>query len=519
VKLAVPKIRLAASVGVYLTETAIAWCALDKLPFRIQQADAGEEPCTKQDWAVALNRVLEKVKASMGPTASVVIGLPASHTFFATLPTGGGKTESAEALLTGHHCCTSIPPAELSADMLPVKVNAKSFAAIGACRRKDVQVLIDVPARLGFRFVRVEPAPWALLRTCSANKGSRVALRLLVEGREMLAVLVCGQQPLLWRTMELADDEAWELVVSMVRTFETYAMQHLGVPSLDAIVLEGRNTQVLAARLAGELGDRFSAVDGAGPTAAAVARGLALGGLDRDTPAPDLARPLAPPPQLWDLVPRGEVAVLGAVVVCMGLWLWGSGTVALNNALRAEEENGKNALLHSGDDTKLKDEKKVLSAEVQAVSAFLSNRILWTEYLSQFSGRVPNGVQFVTFQGLYELTTGSERGEKKSKKELTLNFSAMVPRDKPTPREVDELLENIRSAPAVVRDFPNVTLSTLRVNKTVETGKKTSVLGDPAAFQITCLPKGKEPGAGKKPGGAEGGGAKDKDKAKSGKGE
>jgi hypothetical protein len=232
-----------------------------------------------------------------------------------------------------------------------------------------------------------------------------------------------------------------------------------------------------------------------------------MGGLDRESPAPDLARSLAPPPQLWDLVPRGEVAVLGAVIACMALWLWGSGTVAVNNAARVEEDNSKNVVLQRDDDAKLKDEKKTLSAEVQAVNTFLSTRIVWTEYLNQLSGRIPTGVQFVTFQGEFELTTGSERNEKKAKKQLLLNFSAMVPRDKPTPREVDELLANVKTAPAIVRDFPNIAMTQLRVTKNLDSGKKV-VLGDPASFMITCLPKGadKKPGAGGGGGGGGGGG-------------
>jgi hypothetical protein len=44
VKLAIPKIRLGASVGIYLTETAVAWCMLDKVPLQTRLADAGEEP-------------------------------------------------------------------------------------------------------------------------------------------------------------------------------------------------------------------------------------------------------------------------------------------------------------------------------------------------------------------------------------------------------------------------------------------------------------------------------------------
>ena len=41
-----------------------------------------------------------------------------------------------------------------------------------------------------------------------------------------------------------------------------------------------------------------------------------------------------------------------------------------------------------------------------------------------------------------------------------------------------------------MRDFPNISLTTLRINKANDGGKKT-ILGDPATFTITCLPKGK----------------------------
>jgi hypothetical protein len=168
-------------------------------------------------------------------------------------------------------------------------------------------------------------------------------------------------------------------------------------------------------------------------------------------------------------------------------------------------------MLHASDDSKLKDEKKVLSAEVGAVSAFLGGRTLWTEYLNQLSSRVPPGVQFVTFQGDQELKTGTERSERKARRGLLLSFSTMLPRDKPAPPEIDALLENVRTAPVIVRDFPEVSLSTLRVTKNLGTGKK-AILGDPATFSITCLPKGKEP-AKKAPGDG-----KDKGKAPSGGG-
>jgi hypothetical protein len=226
-----------------------------------------------------------------------------------------------------------------------------------------------------------------------------------------------------------------------------------------------------------------------GATPAAIAKGLALGGLNRDVAAPDLARALAPPPNLWDLIPRGEVSLLCAVIVCLSLWLYARGSIVQNNALRAEEENHRNSILKISDDV-LKEEKKKLAAQCSAVHTFLSNRIVWTEYLNQLSRRVPDGIKFTSLQGDYELVTGMEKGEKKLKKGLILNFLTQVPRELSAPREVDNLLENIRSAPVVVRDFPEVTLSTLRVNKNLQ--RKHESEPDSATFTVMCMPKGKD---------------------------
>lgn len=494
-KFSAPKIRLAASVGIDLTEHEASWCVMEKTPFGVRTRETGSEPCVKQDWAVVLNKVLEKAAPAVGKNAAVVIGLPASQSFFVTLPTGA-KALSAEALLNDHHCCSSIPPTELSADSLPVKVNGKTFAGVVASRRKDLQILTDVARKLGFRLIRVEPAPWALSRVSPATKGSRMALKLSVIDRHLLATLTIGNHPLLWRTMELDEDGDVDGVVSLSRSFETFALQQLGaVAGLDEIVLEGPATEAIATKLSVDLGGRFRSVKGSGPTSAATAKGLALAGIAWEKPAPDLARPLAPPPQLWDLVPRGEVAVLGAVVACMGLWLYGAGTVAQNKAIRAEEDNAKNGMLARNEDAKLKDEKKQLSAEVQAVNSFLSNRVVWTEYLSQLSDKVPTGVKMVSFQGQYEMS-GGEKNMKKPKRELLMSFVGNCPRDLPAPPETDQLLAGIRGTAAIIRDFPDIKLSSLRVNKSPDSGnKKIVVTSDPASFTIACLPKGKDAGS------------------------
>ena len=91
-KISAPKIRLACSVGIFLGEDKIAWGVFEKTLVALRQKEAGEEPCARQDWPTALSKVLERVKEMVGVNATVVIGLPASQTFFATLPLGGSKS-------------------------------------------------------------------------------------------------------------------------------------------------------------------------------------------------------------------------------------------------------------------------------------------------------------------------------------------------------------------------------------------------------------------------------------------
>ena len=497
-KFQTPKIRLQCSAGIYLNDAGISWCVVEKRPWGSKVLDCGQQSCAKQDWAVALNGVLEKVLTDTGTGTSVVIGLPPSQVFFATLP-APTKNENAEALLAASHCCSSIPAAEVSADMLLVKINGKTFAAVAAGRKKDLEVLTGVPRKLGFRFIRVEPGPIALLRVSNSNKVPKITLRLLIEGRRTLATLAYAQQALLWRSMELPEEGSIDAMVSAARTLESYAIQQLGVSGLESIVIEGTSAQEVCEKLTMDLGDRVSVVESVGPKATATAKGLAMAGLERDKPALDVARSLAPPPQLADLIPRGEVALLGAAVICLALWMWAVGTIAKNKAERVEEDISRSALLKNADDSKLKDEKKRLASEVQAVNGFLQNRILWTEYLSQLSGRIPKGLQMVDFHGEYELQAGMKKNEKKSEPHLMLGFEGMVPRNLSAPAEVDEVLAKIRAAPAIVRDFPEVELAMLRVNKNTETRKTTS--GDPSNFKVMCFPKGK--GSGKKSGPAK----------------
>ena len=417
----------------------------------------------------------------------------ASHIFFATLPRGG-KTDTAETLLTNHNCCSAIPATDLCCDLVPFKVMGKMFASIGAARRKEVTALTEVVHKAGSTFARIEAAPWALLRLPVKGKLAPTNLRLLVDGTDLIAVLAQGGHPLLWREMEVSPSasEAADAITSLVRTFETYASQNIGIEETLSITLQGENMpERLAERLQAELGAKFSPIDGPGPTPAAISRGLANGGLEWDKPALDLASSLAPPPQLADLVPYGELAIMAALVVCTGLWLWSAGNDVVARAIRVEQTNTRNAVFKT-DDARLTQERTVVGAEVQAVQRFLSNRVTWTEYLNQLSARVPPTVTCASIQGDYELSTGGDKSDARLKKSLTLELTANLPKDVATPPEVDQAIKALRQSQVIRRDFPEINLSTLRVSHSGNRRAGVEApMTDPASFIVMCGPKDK----------------------------
>ncbi len=368
----------------------------------------------------------------------------------------------------------------------------KKFASIGAARRKEIAALTDVGRAAGSSMVRVEPAPWALLRVGSNGKKvpNKTVIRLFVNGAELVAVLAQGAHALLWRGIELSTSgaEAADSILSMVRAFETYAQQHEGLEEISSITLQGEDVpEGLQERLQAELGVKFSPIAGPGPTPLAISRGLAMGGLEWEKPALDLASSLAPPPQLKDLIPYGELALMASLVVCSGLWLWSAGNEAQARAKQAEDSNLKNVMLKT-EDPKLQQEKTMLSSEVQSVTKFMSNRVQWTEYLNQLSARIPATVNCLQIQGDYEMSTGAEKNEKKLKRSFQVDFMANLAKDVSAPPEVDQVLAGMRQSPVITRDFPEMKLASLRVNKAQKRGGNGT---DPAIFKVSCMPKQK----------------------------
>src|SRR5207237_5781717 len=124
--------------------------------------------------------------------------------FFATLPQGS-KKETAEDLLTQHRCCTSIPSADLCCDAVPVKLEGRSFALVGASRRKMIVGLSDTLRQLGVVAVRMEASPWALFRQSNATRSSKVTLKLLIDRGDLIGVLGQGHHPLLWRALTMSE--------------------------------------------------------------------------------------------------------------------------------------------------------------------------------------------------------------------------------------------------------------------------------------------------------------------------
>ncbi len=80
------RIRLGASLGIYLSEDKLAWTLAERFPLGHRIAETFEQSITRSDWAAGVASVLEKYLVGRAKkNMRVVIGLPASQIYFCNI--------------------------------------------------------------------------------------------------------------------------------------------------------------------------------------------------------------------------------------------------------------------------------------------------------------------------------------------------------------------------------------------------------------------------------------------------
>ena len=272
-------------------------------------------------------------------------------------------------------------------------------------------------------------------------------------------MVVVDDLPLVWRFFPLPAGEEGAALCSVTRSLQAVIVQ-CGVDSaLDTVILHGRDdlrSSVDAGTLEQQLQIRTWWVPEPGLDNAAIAFGLALGCLNQQAEAFDLARSLKPPASMRDIFPWGELAVQAALLLCMGLFLNFSGQHSHRAYAAVQAESTQHAWLATAADERLEKEHNDLLQKVEAVRGFVTSRILWTSYTQDIAARLPDNASLESFQGLCELPAARKSGEAGSppKRSLVLRLNAPIPPDGSVPQEIDGFLGSLRGAPAAQARFP-----------------------------------------------------------------
>jgi hypothetical protein len=499
VKSLLAKLSRRRAIGLYIGDHEVAVSHVAGTPLGPVTLAHREEKYAPDQLSAVIERLLAPLMGRRKRRRlPVAVGLPALRVFFSTRPIKTTNTEaSPQVLLHEVLQSPSLCIDDMVVDLIKTDVGKRQLASIVSCRRKYVAGLLAALDECGVHPVRAEPGPFALLRAATRQhrppRKAKTVLRILLGEAQGLAVLAAANLPIVWRFFELPHGNEAAAIISATRCVQTLS-KPCGIDSaIDAVMVHGRvdlrDRQDLP-EFSQQIGSRVLWSDAPGLDNSTVAFGLALGGLDQNTNAFDLAQTLKPRPSLWEIFPWGELALEGALLACMGFLLT-SHSLNLNESYRAvQAENLRRDWLASTQEPQLQKEKKELQQKVGAMHKFLATRILWSSYTHDIPARLPDDAVLSSFQGLSELEfVGKKEGGVKPKKSLVLRGAAPIPKGGSMPPAIDGFIDSLRGHPLLKRDFPLVELADIK-------WFQPSLGVKPVArFTVACLPKVPKVGA------------------------
>jgi hypothetical protein len=435
----------------------------------------------------------------------VTLGLPAMRVFFSTRPIQTSSSDPSPHVLLHEALQSSrISTDDMAVDLIKSKPGRRAVASIVACQKKYLTGLVDSLREFGVRLMRVEPAPCALLRAAAqrhhAPRSAKVVLRVFLGPKHGLAVQAAGSLPFVWRSFQLPCGDEASALLSTCRSLQSLN-KVCGIDSpLDAVMIHGRpdlRTLLDFEWLQQQIGTRTDWFDDPGLDNSAIALGLAIGCLNPDERAFDLAKTSKPKTHVWELIPWGELAVQASMLLGLGLFLnerWTN----LDRGFRAiRAQIAQHDWSASLPEQELEKEKADLQQKVAAIRKFVNSRVVWTAYAREIPERLPANTALTSFHGTSDLgSVGDKQDSKaKAKKLLVLKGAATVPSDGSTSTEIDQFLESLRGHPMLKRDFPIVELADLKQ------ARAAGQSGQLASFSVICQPRAakapvKQPDAG-----------------------
>jgi hypothetical protein len=461
------------------------------------------EPFADGEYEDVLDQLLRPL---IGPRGRghipVAVSVSARKVFFATRPIQSvSRDPSPHVLLREALRSPNISVGQMVVDVLKAQPDRRPVASIAACDGQYVTDLVAALGARGLRPVRIEPGPCALrrvaLRAHGAPRGAKVVLRLFLGEREAMAVLVAGGLPVVWRGFGMPRGDEAAAILSAARSMMAIS-RDCGVESpLAHIVLHGQPELARLLDLAWIRQQMDAPVDWFPDPPlddGEMAFGTAIGCFRPDERSFDLAEPLKPPAGFREIVPWRAIAAQAAILAGLFGFLWYRCDCLDQACVAAQAQTAEMPPMAAADETELARQKSEAREKIAAVQKFLGTRVTWTACHRDLAACLPAGVVLTSFSGVCELEAGDKKsGKSKPRKSLIVEGKIPLAPDGAMPREIDQMINNLRSHPRLRRDFPIVELTELKQVRRLGTES-------PAAwFTVVCRPKESKENAAKQP--------------------
>jgi hypothetical protein len=484
------------SIGLVIEEGQIAISVVSATPLSHRQVFRMVQPCEGESVQAVLEKVLGPlIKSGQGRKGQgrpwVQLGVPESQVFQAAVPiTHANRNAPAQTFFLEAVQATNIRSEERIIELIRLELKKQPLACVAASPRAAIESLIELMDGLDLRVGLAEPVPAALCRAGAHSRkpprGSMLCVRFFLGPQQAIGVVAVESQPLFWHTFDLTPgDETGSILAAYSTLWMLWRNCRIALP-IDTVIVHGRPEVALTRQSEAfqqRTGARLIRCDEPNYDPASAALGVALASPLEDEPGLNLARTLKPSPTVRDIFPWGEVAVQGALLGAVSLFL--SGTVAEADVQLKDVGIQLKAFswLKDWDQKKLDDEKKALQDRSRSLDVFKNSRVAWSVPLRSIAAAAPASTVITSLSGTATLDTDSKSNPTGAKKQLTVNFATPMAVDGSLPGEIDEFLESLRKDPSLDRDFPLIEVSGLRANPA---GPK----GHPfASYTVICLPR------------------------------
>ena len=317
------------------------------------------------------------------PKPWVQLGVPESQVFQAVVPIAStNRNATPQSFFLEAVQATNVRAEDRIIDVLKLELNKQPLACVAASPRGAITGLMEMMDGLGTRVGMAEPAPAALYRAGAysrkAPRGSKLAVRFFLGRDHAIGVLAAGPQPLFWHTFDLPPGEETAAILAAYSTLWMMGRHCRITVPIDTVIVHGRSEVVLTqdpTAFRERTGARLIRCSLPDYDLAAAALGVALANPLADDIGLDLANTLKPAPSIRDIFPWVELAVHGALLGAVSLFL--NVTAAEANARHQAVRIQLKAFtwLKDQDQAKLDDERKSVQERLKAIETFRSGRV------------------------------------------------------------------------------------------------------------------------------------------------